>query len=99
MASIPKLLMDEFYSMERAALAESNYGAAQVFSSCESMVNNLLHGRHPAEVLGRCRKIFEENAQNERFEEGSRAAYAEAVIVVDLFAEQYGLELTTEATS
>lgn len=94
MASIPKLLMDEFYGMEREALELEAYGRAQAFSSCESMVNNLLHGRHPAETLSQCRKIFEENSQNAEFFDGDeRAAYAEAVIVVDIFAEQYDLEL------
>jgi len=93
MASIPKLLMDEFYAMEREALAEGNYDRSTAFSSCESMVNNFLHGREPRITLSFCRKIFLENSLNESFEADTRKAYEEAVMVVDLFAEQYGLTL------
>jgi len=99
MASIPKLLMDEFYAMERAALDAEDYDRSTAFSSCESMVNNFMHGREPRITLSFCRKIFLENSLNEDFEAGSREAYAEAVIVVDIFADQYGLKLISEPYS
>lgn len=47
MASIPKLLMDEFYSMERAAINEEKYDRAQAFSASENAVNNVMHGLGP----------------------------------------------------
>lgn len=94
MASIPKLLMDELYSLEREALAKENYGRAQAFSSCESMVNNFHHGREVRITLSLCRKVFLDNSQAaELFDAAELSAYAEAVILVDLFAEQYGMTL------
>jgi len=94
MASIPKLLMDEFYSMERAAINEEKYDRAQAFSASENAVNNVMHGLPPALVLSLVKVTLTSLSTDERFPEAEREAFAEAVIVVDIFAEQYNLTLT-----
>jgi len=99
MASIPKLLMDEFYRLERAALEQEDYDRSHAYSSCESMVNNFMHGREPRITLSLCRKVYLENSQDERFDELTREAYADAVKVVDSFADQYGLKLISDPYS
>jgi hypothetical protein len=93
MASIPKLLMDEFYSMNRDALKEEQYDRAQAFSSAENAVNNVMHGLQPALVLSLVKATLSSLTTEESLPEAEREAFAEAVIVVDIFAEQYNLEL------
>jgi len=45
---VSKELMDVFYANSKTALSNEDYELAQFWSSCESMVNNLHHGKHPS---------------------------------------------------
>jgi hypothetical protein len=95
MASITKLLMDEFDEMRRAALTTDDFARANVFADSEAMVNNIMHGRMPGEVLGRCKRIFVERIEDmDNLDAYEREAYVDSLIIIDLFAEQYGLDLT-----
>jgi len=92
-ASIPYLLMTEFYDMSRAALKDENYDANQAFSSAESLTNNYLHGRTPAVCLGLTKNAILSIIESDDHTPEEVEAYKEAIIVIDIFAEQYGLEL------
>lgn len=58
MAMGAKLLMDEFYALNRAALDDKDYDLAQVFSLAEGHVNNVMHGRHVTDTINDVVRIF-----------------------------------------
>jgi len=75
---IAKQLMDVFYERDRAALEMKDYELSTAWGNCESMVNNLHHGRPPVEWLTQFRNIvvdWRDEAPDDRL----RAAYEEAL--------------------
>lgn len=51
MAQISYELMTAFYAKAREALKADNFEVAQVWQTCEATVNNVHHGKYPAEWL------------------------------------------------
>jgi len=65
MAIFAKDLMDFYFAESRRALAKEDYEAAQVWSSAEGLVNNVMHGLHPNEWLPRLDLALRSNAVSE----------------------------------
>jgi len=80
---ISKQLMDVFYERDRAALKEKKYELSFAWSNCESMVNNLHHGRPLVEWLTQFRNIVVD-WRDEAADDELRAAYDEALEFVDI---------------
>lgn len=96
MPSIPYLLMREYDDMAHGERALGNYERAFVFGSAEGMVNNFLHGNTAAECLRLTKQTFlaTVNDHHDMLTEDEAEAYADAVIVLDIFAEQYRLDIS-----
>lgn len=58
MATGSKLLMDEFYALNRAALADKDYELAQVFSLAEDHVNGVMHGNPIVDTINAVVRVF-----------------------------------------
>ena len=91
MASVPYLLMNEFHS--EAQSAGDNYDRKFVFDDAEGMVNNFIHGRSADECFSLTRKVIAGWAKDESRNNAEHEAIADALVVIDIFAEQYGLTL------
>jgi hypothetical protein len=91
MASIGYLLMTEFHS--EASTAGDNYGRKFAFDSAEGMVNNFLHGHTTQECLSLTKQVITEWTTDESHSTEEQEAYKDALIIINLFAEQYNLEL------
>jgi len=80
---ISKQLMDAYQERSRAALKEENYELSFLWEGCESMVNNLHHGRPLTEWLTQLRTIVLD-WQNDAENEDLQAAYDEALELIDI---------------
>lgn len=85
MASLGKQLMDEFHAAAQMYKEAGQYAEGFVFDSCEGMVNNFLHARPFAETAALTRGALSQNAQADFLGPEERAAYAEAVELLDEF--------------
>ena len=91
MASISYLLMNEFHA--EAKTAGNNYDRKFVFDDAEGMVNNFLHGHSAVECLSLTRKVIAGWTEDETRNSIELEAIADALMIIDLFAEQYELTL------
>lgn len=91
MASIGYLLMTEFHS--EASTSGDNYERKFAFDSAEGMVNNFLHGRTAEECLTLTKQVISEWTTDENHSTEEQEAFKDALMIIDLFAEQYNLEL------
>lgn len=89
MASLSKQLMDVYYARGKEYKAAGDFGKGLVFDSCEGMVNNFLHGRPFAETAQLVRAALDGNAHADFLDDEERAAYAEAVTMLDKFAAEH----------
>lgn len=53
-------LMNAFYENNQEALKAEDYELAQLWSQCESMVNNLYHGKEPSVWIPQLKSIIED---------------------------------------
>lgn len=83
MAQLSYELMTAFYKKSREALAENDYSVADVWNLAESAVNNVHHGRHPAEWLPQVRVIFESHLTDEAMTDVA-PAWEEAIEFIDI---------------
>lgn len=93
MPSIPYLLMKELSELETEAKKTDQYSRAQTLATCVDIVNSLHHGRPAGEVFIQCRDIFLDNAKMSMIEADEVEAYNDAVLVLELLAEQFALKL------
>jgi len=90
MASITYQLMTDFYAENKAALAVNNFDRANAFSDAENMVNNFLHGHTPGDCL-RLTKVALAPKEGDGRTEGEKEALQEAILLIDLYIEQFNL--------
>lgn len=76
-------LMDAFYKKSKDALASDDYEIAQLWSSCESMVNNLHHGKDPSIWIPTLKTIINGWISNESRED-LILAYREALEFIEI---------------
>lgn len=89
---ISKQLMDAFYERKQKALDLDSFQLAEAWSQCESMVNNLHHGRAPDSWLPRLKAIIED-WRTAAVNSESSAVYSEALELVKI-AELMAVELS-----
>jgi hypothetical protein len=82
MAMVGKVLMDKFYTLNREAMDEDKFSASFVYNLAENRVNNLMHGRYPAEWLPIfLKQMKEEQEETDNSEE--KDAYARIIAVTE----------------
>lgn len=95
MPSIGYLLMTEFNALAQAELAKPtpNYDRKIAFNDAENMVNNFIHGNTAEDVLRLTRQALQSNIDSGNYGQDEAEAILEAILMIDLFAEQYHLDI------
>lgn len=83
MASLSYQLMTTYYDLNRKALLAGSYEAAFAWSTCESSVNNIHHGRDPRVWIPQLKRMLTELATEAETEE-AKAVYIEAQVYADI---------------
>lgn len=83
MASLSYQLMTTYYDLNRKALQAESYDAAFAWSTCESSVNNIHHGRSPHEWIPQLKRMLTELAAEADTNE-AKAVYIEAQDYADI---------------
>ena len=95
MAQLSYLVMTEYHN--EAEASGENFSRRFAFQSAESMVNNLHHGR-PDQIWMKCvLDAFASTLSDSRItplDADEREAYNDAIMIIEIFAEQHGVQLT-----
>ena len=91
MALLAKTLMDEFDASRRVALDKDDYDLAQTYSTAESVVNNVMHGKPIAEIINRVIDNFNRFA-TQPDDEGYGIHAQEVLALTYLFVQIHDIE-------
>jgi len=83
MASLSYQLMTTYDDLNRKALKDNAYDVAFAWSTCESSVNNIHHGRDPREWIPQLKRMLTELADSAETE-AEKAVYTEAQDYADI---------------
>lgn len=86
-----KELMDIFNDLAVAAGKAEDFSGRMVYSQCENMVNNLMHGKTFSEIYPVLRNIFVGNSEADYVDDDEKIYYMKAVEQLDAFAVKQGI--------
>jgi hypothetical protein len=89
MPSPGKALMDIYDGFARDYSAEGLYEEAQIFSSAQGAVNNVMHGRSTEDIITLVRDILTSNRAHDFTTPAEAEAYATSLELLEEFAQAH----------